>query len=492
MTTQLTTSEILEVIRKNRPAFLAKAVEELISFVSLPNNVYNLNDLEKNARRLKEMLEQRGIEVKLLPTESGRSIVYGELMVDQTAQTLLLYSHYDGVPVDEAAWHSNPYQPVLRKLAPLENKGDWTALPFPVEGSYEESWRLFGRSVADSKNAIVAILTALDLLHSQGLKPGVNLKFLFEGEEEEESPGLAGCLLANHDLLKADLLICASGEVHQSGLPTVQFGVRGALIFELTTYTALSELHSGHFGNFGPNAALRLAELLASFKDNNGYVRVEGFYDEVVALSESEIKALHNVPSMEQILREKFGIFRAELDGKMLQELINLPTFNVRGLKSGYTGQEARNIIPHQATASLDVRLVKGMNPQRVLEKIISHVEKQGWKVLNREPSQEELLSFERVIRVRKQAGFPATRTPFSHPVAQQVLKAVERVVDEPVLALPTDGGSLALNLFEEMGIAYLGIPTSNFDCNQHTSDENLHLKYFFRAIEIFASVMLG
>lgn len=479
-------------VRAYHQRHAAAIIEELVSFASLPNNVNRPAEIQRNAAALRAMMERRGIEVTLLETPTGRPVVFGELAApDPSAPTLLFYGHYDGVPVEGAQWHSDPYQPVLRAGYPSGPTPDWGTLPLPEDGRFDPEWRLFARSIADSKNAIVALLSSLDALRAQGLAPQVNLKFFFDGEEEQESPSLAACIATHRERLAADLMISASGELHQSGLPTVAFGVRGQLMFALTAYTAALELHSGHFGNFAPSAVFRLVALLASMKNQAGEVTIEGFYDEVWPLSESEQAAIRAIPQIEAQIQEQFAIHQPERAGMLLQELINLPTLNVRGLQAGFVGEEARNIIPRRATADFDIRLVKGMDPANTLACIVAHIEKQGWTVLDHAPSEAELRTHARVIHLQPHAAFPATRTPLDSPLAGQIVRAMQRAVEGPIVVEPTEGGSLPLYLFEEIGIPFVSIPTSNFDCNQHTSDENLRLGNLFQGIDIFASVML-
>lgn len=478
-------------IRGWRQQNAGRIVEELIDLVRLPNNVYVVENLQRNARALQGALQRRSVRTELWPTASGRPVIFGKRLTPGATTTVLLYAHYDGVPVEADRWHSMPYEPVLRTHLPVGAGADWSTLPLPADGRYDENWRLFGRSVADSKNGIVAMLAALDAIDATGLTPGVNLKFLLDGEEELESPCLATCLEAHRDRLTADIMLNASGERHQSGGPTVEFGLRGILMFDVTVYTTTVAMHSGHFGNFAPSAVFRLAHLLASMKGPDGRVVVEGFYDQAVPLSESEREAVRRIPPVEQGVREQFGIARPEWEGKPLAELITLPTLNVRGLTSGFVGEEARNIVPHTAQADFDVRLVKGMDPDRTLACIIRHIEQQGFTVTDREPTRELLLAHDRIVRVRKRAGFPATRTPLDSAAAQQVVRAVARAVAEEPVIMPTEGGSLPMYLFEQMGMVFVGLPTSNYDCNQHTDDENLVLKYLFQGVDLFASLFL-
>lgn len=480
----------VEQIRRYRQEHASEIVQELIDLVRIPNNVYVVEQIRQNSQALQAMLQRHGIRTELWPTATGKPLVYGELLTPGAPATMLIYGHYDGVPAEADRWHSEPYEPVLRTHLPAGPDADWSTIPIPADGQFDGDWRLFGRSVADSKNAIVAMMAALDALQAADAKPGINLKFLLDGEEELESPCLPAVLEQYRDRLAADVMISASGERHQSGRPTVEFGIRGILMFDLTLYTSTIALHSGHFGNFAPSAAFQLAHLLASMKDPEGKVLIDGFYKEVTPLSGREEQAIRQIPAVEQRIQQQFGIAQAERAG-LLQELINLPTLNVRGIQSGFVGAEARNIVPNVAVADFDVRLVRSMDPDRTLATITAHIEAQGWTVLDHEPSREELLAHGKVIRLRKRASFPATRTPLDSPVAGQVVRALERAATEPLVVMPTEGGSLPMCLFEQIGLPFVGLPTSNFDCNQHTDDENLQLKFLFEAVDLFASLFI-
>jgi acetylornithine deacetylase/succinyl-diaminopimelate desuccinylase-like protein len=479
----------MEAIRQYRQAHAAEIVKELVEFVRIANNVYVVENILQNARALQAMLQRRGVRTELWATASGRPLVFGELACPGATDTLLIYGHYDGVPAEAERWHSDPYEPVLRTHLPAGPDADWSTIPFPADGQYEGTWRLFGRSVADSKNGIVAVLAALDALRATGQGPGVNLKFLFDGEEEMESPCLPTALVTYRDRLQADLMIQACGERHQSGRPTVTLGIRGILMFDLTVYTSAVALHSGHFGNFAPSAAFRLAHLLATMKGADGRITIDGFYDDVIPLTDGEQAAIRRIPRVEAAVCRQFGIARPEVDGPLLQELINQPTLNVRGIRSGFVGEEARNIVPNTAVADFDVRLVKGMDPDRTLACIVAHIRRQGWYVVEREPSLAELQAHPLVVRVRKRAGFPAVRTPLESPVAARVVAAAEGAGVGPLVVMPTEGGSLAMHLFEGIGIPFAGLPPSNFDCNQHTDDENLQLDHLFAAVDMFAAL---
>ncbi|MDX1390352.1 MAG: M20/M25/M40 family metallo-hydrolase, partial [Acidobacteriota bacterium] len=333
-------------VAAHRPSIVA----ELEAFLSLPNVSSDGDALRVNAAHLVGLLEKRGIEARIVET-AGRPYVFGHLGAEDSKKSrppvVLFYAHFDGQPVDPARWSvTEPFDPVLRgEIADPEA-------------------RLFARSASDDKGPIVALMAAIDALRGAGIPPTVEAKFLFDPEEEIGSPQIAELIAGHADLLAADLMIFADGPVHQSGRPTVVFGTRGIVTLTLTVYGPVRPLHSGHYGNWAPNPAEKLARLLASMSDPSGRVLVEGFYDDVLPLSESERAALARIPRVEEALMDDLLVGRPEGDGLTLQELINLPSLNVRGMASGWVGEEARTIVPATATAEIDLRLVKGIEPQ--------------------------------------------------------------------------------------------------------------------------------
>ena len=481
---------ILAGVRAYRKANAAPIVRELMDWLSVPNDAATPVDIQKNAVALEMMMERRGIAVQVFPLPTGRPVVYGELTQPGATTTLLFYCHYDGQAVDRSQWRSDPYAPVLRRGS-ADATGDWSTVEFPADGRFDDDWRIYARSASDDKSPIVALMAALDGLRSQGAAPRVNLKFLFDGEEEQGSPALESWVRANRELLTADLMVVGDGPVHQAGLPTIVFGNRGIMTMRLTVYGPAVSLHSGHYGNWAPNPALRLAELLATFKNNKGDVLIEGYYDDVTPLTKTEVKALADIPPVEMQLQKRMGIGQPDGDGRSLPEMLNLPSLNVRGLRSGWTGSEARTIIPSKAIAEIDVRLVKGNDHPRIFEKIVAHIRSHGWHVTSTDPTLEELGLHAGIIKVEKSDGYNAARTPMDHPAAQGLVRSVERAAQGPVVKMPTTGGSVPMYYFEDAGLPVVHVPTVNYDNNQHSPNENVRLGNFFRAIEVFASVML-
>lgn len=460
-----------------------KWLGELCKFGSIRNNVFEADDIRKNAAYLDELLKRQGFRSEVWNTPSGKPFVYGELRSGAHYPTVLIYSHFDGVPVDAGQWSSDPYSPVLRNAQGSEAATMEQALAEP--GSH----RLYGRSVADSKNAVISLLAALSMLRAEGKSPAMNIRLLLDGEEELESPHLRTTVLDHREQLAADLVVSASGETHQSGLPTIAFGVRGILTLDIVLHTATTDLHSGHFGNFAPNAALKLSRLLAGMKDADGRVLIPGFYDQVTPLSESEKRALSAVPPIERHIRDQFSVTGQETPGT-LQELINQPTFNIRGIQAGYVGEQASNIIPARAEAAIDIRLVEGMDPDDTYTAVRNFIRSEGYHVSETAPTGDDLRRFGPVVELRRRGSFRATKTDMRSELPARVLAAVQRSTAEPWVIEPTEGGSLNFSVFGEMGIPLITLPVSNFDCNQHTHNENLRLDFFLRGIQIFRSLM--
>jgi acetylornithine deacetylase/succinyl-diaminopimelate desuccinylase-like protein len=259
---------------------------------------------------------------------------------------------------------------------------------------------------------------------------------------------------------------------------------------DVTVYGPVHALHSGHYGNWAPNPAMELAHLLAAMRDENGRVLIDGFYDDVAPLSELEKKALEAMPYNDEELARELGIAKPENSGKKLVELINEPSLNVRGLKSAYVGEQAQNIVPDRAEASIDARLVKGEDPQKKYKQIVDFIRKQGFYVIDHEPSKEERRQHARIAKVIDEGGYRASRTPMDLPVSKALVKVVQEATGGNAVIAPTLGGSVPMYIFEDLGMPYIGVPIVNYDNHQHSADENLRLGHFWRGIEIYGVIL--
>ncbi|MBN8852839.1 MAG: peptidase M20 [Sphingobacteriales bacterium 50-39] len=469
-------------------------IREFVSFLSIPNIAADSVNIQKNAAFIVQMMRDRNIgNIQLLKGKNGYPpAVYGEIIVPGATRTIGFYAHYDGQPVNPAQWAAglSPFVPVLYDRSLLDHG---KPIPFPASGPYDPEWRIYGRAASDDKAGVISILNAYQALMVNGIKPGSNIKFLFEGEEEAGSVHLGDIFEANASLLHTDCWIICDGPVHQSGRKQIVLGVRGDTHIDLTVYGPKRPLHSGHYGNWANNPAMMLVKLLASMKDDSGRVTIKGFYDDVQPLSAMESKALHEVPDVDEQMKKELGFVETEIKGLSLSEAINLPSLNINGMYSGNVGSQASNQIPTFAEAVLDLRLVLGNDWQRQQQKVIDHIRAKGYTVLDHDPTDAERLQYSRIAKVTIPGGsYNAQRTPMDLPVIQKIRKAVQGTISEPLVLQPTLGGSLPLYLFEKyLQAPTVTVPVANHDNNQHAENENIRLFNLWAGIESMASIMI-
>jgi acetylornithine deacetylase/succinyl-diaminopimelate desuccinylase-like protein len=480
-------------VRDYRRSNEHRILKEFTTLLSIPNVAADTENIRKNAALIVEMMKQRGLNPRLLEgsTPNTPPAVYGEWITPGAQRTILLYAHYDGQPTDPKQWSGTlPWQPTFRSAA-LESGGQIIAAP--TEGSpINPQWRIYARSASDDKAGVMAILTAFSALKEKGIPLTSNIKFLFEGEEEAGSPHLGEIINLNKQLLEADVWLICDGPVHQSGVKQVVFGARGDTNVDVTIYAAKRPLHSGHYGNWSPNPANLLARLLASMKDDDGRVTIDGWYSDVEPLGEAERRAIADVPQYDEELKKQLGLKRTEGGGKALLELISLPSLNINGFASGDVGALARNVIPTTATAVLDLRLVKGNDHQRQTQRLIEHIRKQGYYVTDHEPTDAERAQYPLLARVNvRPGGYNAERTRMDLPISKSVIDAVQSTSSDKIVLLPTSGGSLPLSIItERLKTVTISVPIANYDNNQHAENENIRLQNLWDGIETWAAIM--
>lgn len=480
-------------VRSYRKGHEGDIITEFTSFLSIPNVADDTLNIKKDAAFIMGMMQKRGISnIQLLHPDSpvDPPAVYGEALTPGATKTIIFYAHYDGQPVNPAQWKYGPFTPKLLNNR-LDNGGMEVAPP--LNGAYDSTWRIYARGASDDKAGVAAILNAYDAIVKTGMKPGYNIKFFFEGEEEAGSTHLNEILQKYSSLLQSDLWIICDGPVHQSGKKQVSFGVRGDAHIDLTVYGPKRPLHSGHYGNWAPNPALMLAKLLAGMKDDDGRVTIKGFYDDLKPMSAAEKKALAEVPRVDEQMEEELGIAGSEMKGKSLTEAISLPSLNINGMQSANVGKLASNVIPTTATAVLDLRLVLGNDWQRQQQKVIDHIKQQGYTVIDHDPTDAERKQYPKLIKViAGKDGYNAQRTSMDLPIAKNVIDAVKGTTIEQVVLQPSMGGSLPLYLFEQyLHAKTISVPIANHDNNQHAENENIRLLNLWTGIETMAAIMM-
>ncbi len=458
---------------------------EFSELLSIPNVGTDRPNIRRNAEFLRGMLERHSFRSEVLET-AGNPLVYGEHNMPGATATTLFYIHYDGQPVDPPKWkQETPFHPVMRDGRMEE--GARTIADFAQREMVPDDWRLYARSASDDKAPIVALCAAMDAI---GGKTRSNIHVVLDGEEEMGSPSLTGAIARYRDKLRASLLLILDGPVHASGRPTLAFGARGIVTLELTVFGPKMALHSGHYGNWIPNPGVRLAQLLASMKDEQGRTTIRGFYDTVPALTAEQRQVLRSVPDDEPALLKLFGVAHPDAVGESLQEAIQYPSLNVRGMRSGYV-DEPRTIIPPDATAALDMRLVKETPSARMLALVRTHLEAQGYHLVEGDPDDATRAKYAKLARLKAGEAMEAYRTEPESQEGVQVTEALARLWGTPPVRIRTMGGTVPIAPFiRELGLPAVGVPIVNFDNNQHGDNENLRMGNLWTGIVSLAAML--
>jgi acetylornithine deacetylase/succinyl-diaminopimelate desuccinylase-like protein len=450
------------------------------------------------AHYLEEALRVRGFKVSELDSVPGAApAVFGYLPTAHAKRTVVYYAHYDGQPVTPSQWSSNPFEPVLRAGAATPGAAtpgaaaqdpviDWhTATP-----PFDPEWRIYGRAVSDDKASIAAFLTAVDAIKALHKSPTVNIKVLWEGEEEAGSIHLPQILHDNQALLAADLFLIGDGPVHQTRRPMVFFGARGAVGLEATIYGPNRALHDGHYGNWAPNPAVMAANLIAQVRDDDGNILIPGFSDDVRPLTADEQRAIAALPRIDAELKRDYGLGRAEGSDSLAASLMR-PALNVRGIRSGQVGAAAANAIPTDALVSFDFRLVPDQTPAGVRSKVEQFLQAKGWTIVSGEPDAATRLAHPRIVRLQWESGYAALRSDMSSPAAKAVVAVASKAAGAPVVVMPMSGGSVPLYTFaDNFHVPIVCLPIVNHDNNQHAANENLRLENLWDGIDVYAALL--
>ena len=463
-----------------------QVVDELMALVAIPNVAGPGNpDMARNVTRLTEMFRRRGFAVETT-ADAASPVILATLASPQALGTLTLYIHYDGQPVTASEWtRCGPFAPcVVGPRGPITLDASVT--------TFDPDARLYGRSAADDKAPIVALLGAVDALKAAGRAPAWNLKVVLDGQEEAGSANFRRLGSERGGAIAGDLAIMLDGPRHPSGRPTVYFGVRGGVGMTVTVFGARGDLHSGNYGNWAPDPSMRLAQLLASMKDDNGRVLIDGFYSAVTPLTPTESRALDAAPNVENQLKKDFGVAQPERPEERLERKLNTPTLSILAMESGGgLNAPARSAIPRLAAARLEMRLVNGLVPAQQADLVVAHIRRQGYfVVVDRDPTDDERATHPRLARVDRRQGTAASRVSMEDPMGRAVVAALSRNGMTPVL-LPTLGGSMPFSTFsDQLKMPTIGISIVNYDNNQHGPDENIRLGNLWEGIEMLANVL--
>ncbi len=463
------------------------SIEELRDFVSIPNDALDHADINLNLTWLTKKFNARGFNSTILPTE-GESLFFAALPMDDAKPTILFYMHFDGQSVDHSKWDQpNPYKVVLKS-----KDGDgWKKEAFEdLNENIDYDWRMFGRSTSDDKGPIVMFLNAIDLLKKEGIEIPFNIKVILDSEEEKSSKPLPKAVKEYRELLEADFLIINDGPVHVSEKPTVVYGCRGITTLSLTTYGPINPQHSGHYGNYAPNPGFQLAQVLASMKDANGKVLIDGYYDGI-SIDEATMQILKSVPDDVETINENLAVKTPEKVGGFYQEALQYPSLNIRGLGSGWIGEKARTIVPESATAELDLRLVPETDGTRLKNLVRQHIAQQGFYVLDSVPDKDLRMKHDKIMTIKEGSVTDAFRTDLDNPYGNFLVNTLKKKFGEDVVQVRIMGGTVPIAPFiNELKIPAFIVPMVNPDNNQHSPNENLKIGQIAYGIQVFYGIL--
>ncbi|WP_171136628.1 M20/M25/M40 family metallo-hydrolase [Ruegeria sp. HKCCC1038] len=442
------TQALFDHIDRNADSF----VERVMEYVRHPSISAHDIGIRDVANMLVVHLDSLGFDAGLVETP-GHPFVLGHATVDPQKPTVLLYGHYDVQPPDPLdAWISPPFEPTLR------------------------DGRIWARGIGDNKGQHFAQLLAIEThLAVNGSLP-CNIIFLLEGEEEIGSPQIADFVRQNRDRLRADLVVTSDGPLHESGAPVITFGVRGVASFDLVVKGAARDVHSGNYGGVVPNPIWTLVQLLATMKDPEGNITVEGLTEPVIPPTNLERDAIARLPDDEQAVMEDLKLDQMDgpADRPYWDRLMFHPTLTINGIHGGYGGPGSKTVLPNEAIAKCDVRLVEPLTPDYVFERIEAHVARHAPEV-----------------EVVRHNGMLPSKTPLDSPFAKPLREAIVAARGVEPLIYPTVGGSLPDYVFTKiLGKDAFVIPYANADEANHAPNENLEVIRFIDGIKTGSAVL--
>ena len=435
-------------IEANEQSFIARVMD----YVKHPSISAENVGIAEVGSILLEALTKLGLEAQSIPTKR-HPMILGRWDKKPGAPTVLLYGHYDVQPADPIdLWISPPFEPTIR------------------------DGRIYARGIGDNKGQHFAQLLAIEShLAVTGTLP-CNVVVLLEGEEEIGSPHIADFVREHADKLKTDFVVTADGPLHESGLPLVKFGVRGVASFELRTRSAKRDMHSGNFGGVAPNAVWTLVHLLATMKNAKGEITIEGLHDKIVPPSDLERAMVAKLPDLKDKKMEEMHLKRLDepQERPFYDRLMFHPTLTINGLHGGYGGPGHKTVLPSEAVAKCDIRLVEAMTPQDVFEKVKAHVAKHA-------PD----------VEVVVQGGMLPSKTPADSPFVKPIVEAVIAAQGVEPLLYPSAGGSLPDYVFTKiLEVPAFVVPYANADEANHAPNENLKIECFLNGIRTGAALL--
>ena len=443
----LSMQKYLDYLEQNKEAFL----NELKEFLKIPSISADHNykpQIMQAANFLQDQLKKLGFTtIELLETED-HPLVFGEYVVDSAKPTVLLYSHYDVQPPDPLAeWQTPPFEPEIRNQA------------------------IYARGAADNKAPLFCHLKAVEtLLKTKGLP--LNVKFIFDGGEEIGSEGLVSLLKQNPEKFKADLALISDTSMILDDLPSLAISLRGLVYLEVIINGPNRDLHSGQNGGLVQNPINALATMVAKITDDSGKITIPGFYDQVLDLTEAELKELATIPFDLTEYKNKLGVSELTSDSKIeiLKRLWVKPTFDCNGIKGGYLGEGQKTIIPSQASAKLSFRIVPNQNPQQIKSLVEAYL--------------HQIKPAGVTLKIIEHSGCFPVKIDHTSKQVQLALKVLTEVYGHnPFLQGVGESIPLVLEFNQTLGMPCLLLGFGKWSDNIHSPNENFKLDNFYKGI---------
>ena len=475
-------------IRSSSQAQLRSALEDFYQFLRIPNNGLLEKDIWDNVKYCDSIMKTLGFETQVFIKNQVPNL-FAQGVQDPSKKTILVYLQIDGQPVDSSAWNqASPYIPALKK----EEGGKMTEIPWSsLNQGIHLDWKIFARSASDSKGPASIFFTSLKILQEKGIMPAVNIKVIMDFQEEMSSPTLADVVAENKEVFQADGIMIMDGTRHFSNLPNLAFGARGIVTATIKVFGPTNNLHSGQYGNFAPNPAFQLSRLLAAMKDESGKVLIPGFY-EGVNISEADFKAMSESPEDNEEMAHEMGFAEAEKVGRNYQEALQYPSLNIRGLRSGWVGNEVRTLIPSEAVVEIDIRTVKETPNERQLALLKEFILDQGFHIIEgNEPTESERKTYSKLASLDTRNGSEPFRAAMDSEFAHWLDRGMAHIFGDQYIKTRQTGGSQPMAPFINiLGAPAVSVRIPNPDNNIHGPNENIRIGNFLEGIQTCLSIL--
>ena len=478
---QLDIDGIRQLSEEKLPGTLA----DFRHFLSLPNDGHYPDQIISNLNWCNHKFTALGFTTKQLISR-GVPHLYAEKSVGNEKKNILFYLQIDGQPVDSTKWdQESPFTATIK-----DKSGN--VIPWDELGnSPDEDLKIYARSASDSKGPAMCFISALEIMDKMGQSADFNIKVIMDFQEEMSSPTIAELVNNNRNLLNADYLLIMDGTRHISNLPTLTFGARGIATISLTVFGAKENLHSGQYGNYAPNPAFKLARLLASMKDDEGRVLIDGYYDGI-EISETDRAYFDKIPEDMQELNERLGIAKSEAVANGYQATMQYPSLNIRGMGAGWIGKEVRTLIPATATAELDLRLVPETEGSRMIELVREHLIKHGAYLVDVPPTDAERAKYPTIVLFKAKTGSKPFRTEINSEIGDWLGLSMNRSVgtDNYIKVRATGGSQPMASFIETLDVPAVSVRIPNPDNNIHGPNENIRIGNFKEGIQMCLGIL--